>query len=242
MTGPTVIVPMLRTVRPTAHVSIILRWEGIVIDPLGALLAVLVFEFIISGGIAGHALSHTLVSFGKIIVIGTALGVAAGQFLGVALRRHWLPEYLHNVASLTLVFGVFAISNTIQHESGLLTVTVIGIWLANMRDVSVENILNFKESLSVLLISGLFILLAARLDFAQLYQLGWSAVGVLAVMHFIARPLKILICTWGSALNGRSARCWPGLRHAVLWPPLLPPCLRCACKNKATKTRNCGCH
>lgn len=201
VTGPTVIVPMLRTVRPTAHISNILRWEGIVIDPIGALLAVLVFEFIISGGIAGHGLGHTLVSFGKLLVIGSALGAAAGHFLGMALRNHWFPEYLHNMATLTLVFGVFALSNTVQHESGLLTVTVMGIWLANMRGVSVENILNFKESLSVLLISGLFIILAARLDFGQLQQLGWAAIGVLAVMQFVARPLKILVCTWGSALK-----------------------------------------
>lgn len=201
VTGPTVVVPMLRTVRPTAAVANILRWEGIVIDPLGALLAVLVFEFVVSGGIAGPALGHTLTSFGKTVLTGVILGVAAGQSLGVALRRHWLPEYLHNVAALTLVFAVFALSNTIQHESGLLTVTVMGIRMANMRGVSVDGILDFKESLSVLLISGLFILLAARVDFAELRQLGWAALGVLAVMQFVARPLKILICTWGSTLR-----------------------------------------
>lgn len=216
VTGPTVIVPLLRTVRPTAHIANILRWEGIVIDPIGALLAVLVFEFIISGG-TGGALGHTLLSFGSIIVIGLVLGVAAGQALGLALRKHWLPEYLHNVATLTLVFGVFAISNTVQDESGLLTVTVMGLWLANMRGVSVENILNFKESLSVLLISGLFILLAARVDFSQLKALGWPALGVLAIMQFVARPMKIFISTLGSSLkwNERALLAWIAPRGIV---------------------------
>ena len=200
VTGPTVIVPLLRTVRPSAHLASILRWEGIVIDPLGALLAVLAFEFIISGG-TGGALGHTLLSFGGILLIGLVLGAAAGQFLGVTLRRHWLPEYLHNVVTLTLVCAVFAISDAVQDESGLLTVTVMGLWLANMRGVSVENILNFKESLSVLLISGLFILLAARVDFSQFQSLGWPAFGVLAIMQFVARPVKIALCTWGSSLQ-----------------------------------------
>jgi NhaP-type Na+/H+ or K+/H+ antiporter len=202
VTGPTVIVPLLRTVRPSAHLASILRWEGIVIDPLGALLAVLVFEFIISGA-TGGALGHTLLSFGRILLIGLVLGAAAGQFLGMTLRKHWLPEYLHNVVTLTLVFGVFAISDVVQDESGLLTVTVMGVWLANMRAVSVENILNFKESLSVLLISGLFILLAARVDFSQFQSLGWPALGVLVIMQFVARPLKIALCTWGSSLTWR---------------------------------------
>ncbi len=202
VTGPTVIVPMLRTVRPTARISNILRWEGIVIDPIGALLAVLVFEFIASGQ-RGGALGHTLLTFAQIISIGVVLGVGCGYLLGTILRRHWLPEYLHNVGTLSLVFIAFAVSDSIQPESGLLTVTVMGVWLANMRNVSVDNILDFKESLSVLLISGLFIILAARLDLAEVKGLGWAAVGVFLAMQFIARPLKILISTWGSSLSWR---------------------------------------
>jgi NhaP-type Na+/H+ or K+/H+ antiporter len=202
VTGPTVIVPMLRTVRPTAHLSNILRWEGIVIDPIGALLAVLVFEFIISGS-GGAAFGHTVVTFGGQVLTGLAFGAAAGFAWGVVLRRHWLPEFLHNVATLMMVFGVFALSNHLQAESGLLTVTVMGIWLANMKGVDVKNILDFKETLSLVLISGLFIILAARIDFAQVTQLGWSALGVLLVMQFVARPVKVLVSTWSSSLNWR---------------------------------------
>ena len=202
VTGPTVIVPMLRTVRPSVHVSNILRWEGIVIDPIGALLAVLVFEFIISGQ-GGEALGHTLWSFARIIGVGVLFGIASGQLLGLALRHHWLPQYLHNVAALALVFAVFALSNVVEAEAGLLSVTVMGMWLANMPRVSVAHSLDFKESLSVLLISTLFVVLAARIDFGQLQQLGWGAVGVLAAIQFIARPLKIAISTRGSALSWR---------------------------------------
>lgn len=216
VTGPTVIIPMLRTVRPKPAVANVLRWEGIVIDPIGALLAVLVFEFIISGRGSG-ALSHTLVSFAEIIAVGLALGAAGGYLLGTILRRRWLPDYLHNVATLAIVLGVFAVSNEIQDESGLLTVTVMGMWLANMRDVPVDDILDFKESLSVLLVSGLFIILAARIEFAQLHLLGASALVVFLAMQFVARPLKVMVSTWGSSVkrNERLLLAWIAPRGIV---------------------------
>lgn len=200
VTGPTVIVPMLRTVRPTHRVANILRWEGIVIDPLGALLSVLVFEFIVAGQATG-ALGHTLLLFGEMIVAGVALGISAGYGLGIVLRRHWLPEYLHDVATVLLVFGVFTGADLVVPEAGLLAVTVMGMWLANMPDVHTDDILDFKESLSVLLISGLFILLAARLDLNDLYALGWPALGLLAFIQFVTRPLKVAAATWGSELS-----------------------------------------
>lgn len=200
VTGPTVIVPMLRTVRPNAAVANVLRWEGIVIDPIGALLAVLVFQFIVSGR-GGVAFGETLLNFGAMLGIGIVLGLSAGQALGEILRRHWLPEYLHNIGTLAIVFGVFALSDALKHESGLLTVTVMGMWLANMRDVHIDEILDFKESLSILLISGLFIILAARIDFHDFTLLGWGALGVFLVIQFIARPAKVLVSAWGSKLS-----------------------------------------
>ncbi len=201
VTGPTVIIPMLRTVRPNARIANILRWEGIVIDPIGAILAVLVFEFIISGQAGGGAFGHTLLAFGNTLLAGVITGTVGGYFLGVVLRNHWLPEYLHNVAALTLVFGIFTLSNFAQEESGLLAVTIMGMLLTNMKRVSVDNILDFKESLSVLLISGLFIILAARTEFSQFKDLGWSALIVFFTIQFIARPVKILTSTWGSSLT-----------------------------------------
>ena len=202
VTGPTVITPMLRVVRPKASIANILRWEGIVIDPIGALLAVVVFSFIVSQS-NGEALSSSLGTFAAVIACGSFFGVAGGWLFGLGLRRHWLPEYLQNLGALATVLAVFIASNSLVHESGLLAVTLMGMWLANMRGVDVRHILHFKENLSVLLISGLFILLAARLDLAALLALGPATLILLAVIQLVARPLNVAISTFGSNLNWR---------------------------------------
>ncbi|WP_295801489.1 sodium:proton antiporter [uncultured Microbulbifer sp.] len=200
VTGPTVIVPMLRSVRPNTRISNILRWEGIVIDPIGALLAVLVYEYVVA---SQSALEHTLVILLKVVAIGFGLGSLMGYFLGTLLRNNWVPHYLRNTAVLTLMLGAYAASDLMSHESGLLTVTVMGIWMANMKGLDVDDILEFKETLSVLLISALFILLAARVEFFTLAQLGWGALLVLGAIMFIARPLSVFLSSPGSGLNWR---------------------------------------
>ena len=216
VTGPTVIVPMLRTVRPSASVSNVLRWEGILIDPIGAALAILTYQFIVAFG-NDTALLQTFLTLGKMVLAGVALGAAAGYLLGLALRRGWLPDFLHNFTVLGTVFGVYALSNAIEHETGLLAVTVMGIWLANMPGVHTEDILDFKESLSIFLISGLFIVLAARMDFSTFQKLGWSALGIFVAMQFVARPLKVALATIGSKLNWRERALlgWIGPRGIV---------------------------
>ncbi len=198
VTGPTVIVPMLRTVRPSHQVSNILRWEGIIIDPIGALLAVLVFEYIIS---TQNAIGNTFIAFFLTVGVGVVVGAISGYLLGLALRNNWIPHYLTNTAVLTLMLGVFAASNYVAHESGLITVTIMGMWLANMKRVDVDDILEFKETLSVLLISGLFILLASRIDINAIIQVGWAAAIVLGVILFVARPLSVLLSSIGSKLT-----------------------------------------
>ncbi len=216
VTGPTVIMPMLRTVRPSPQVSGVLRWEGIVVDPIGALLAVLVLGFVISSG-AGGALGSTLATFAETIAAGTIAGLAGGWLLGEALRRDWLPTYLFNAQTLATVFGVFALADTVAQESGLLAVTVMGIYLGNRKGVPIEEILEFKESLSLLLTAVLFILLAARLDFAELQALGWEVVGVFLAIQLIARPIVALYGTWGSALSSgeRALLAWIAPRGIV---------------------------
>ncbi|WP_218418162.1 cation:proton antiporter [Alteromonas lipotrueae] len=199
VTGPTVIVPMLRTVRPKSNLASILRWEGIVIDPIGALLAVLVFEFIVAS--QGNAISHTFITFGKTIGIGFLLGFSSGYLLGLSIRKDWIPHYLLNTAVLTIILGVFAASNYVAHESGLLAVTITGMVLANMKNVEVEDILEFKETLSVLLISGLFILLATRLSLQSIADVGWGALIVLGAIMFIARPLSVAASSIGTGLK-----------------------------------------
>ncbi|HDZ36987.1 MAG TPA: sodium:proton antiporter [Marinobacter sp.] len=202
VTGPTVIAPLLRSVRPTAKLANILRWEGIIIDPVGALLAVLVFEGIVSWG-QGNVFGHSLYIFGKTLLIGFVTGALAGYLNGLVLRKHLMPQYLHNAGTLTFMLGVYAFSNELAYESGLLTVTVMGIWMANMKQVSVDSILEFKESLSVLLISALFIILAARVEFAAIADLGWGLAVVLALLMLVARPLSVFLSAIGTDLNWR---------------------------------------
>ncbi|MCL7745110.1 cation:proton antiporter [Guyparkeria hydrothermalis] len=218
VTGPTVIAPLLRIVRPTARVTKILRWEGIIIDPIGALLAVLVFEFIVTQSQAGEVgMSGVILPFLELVLIGAFLGVVGGWLLGQVLSRHALPDYLINVTVLASVLAVFTTSNVLAEESGLLAVTVMGIWLANMRGVPLEDILHFKETLSILFISGLFILLAARIEPATLSQVGLGAALVLASIVFIAQPLKVWLSTIGSDLNWREKLmiAWIGPRGIV---------------------------
>lgn len=200
VTGPTVIAPLLRAVKPTPAVAGVLRWEGIVIDPIGVALAVLVFEFIVADS-TQQAWSRTVLVFIQIVGVGALIGIAAGYLFGLVLRNRALPDFLQNVATLTMIFVTFVLADTLQPESGLVTVTVFGVWLANMPGVALDEILRFKENLSVLLISLLFLLLTARLDPAALVGLGWAAVIVFLAVQFLARPANVLLSSLGSRLR-----------------------------------------
>jgi len=195
VSGPAVITPMLRTIRPTPRVGRILKWEGILIDPIGATLTVLVYEFIQSY-YGGHSdFGAVAMVFLKICAIGLASGVFFGFGYGWLLKRHLIPEFIQNTTSLGLVFLVFAGSNAIEHEAGLLSVTVMGIVLGNMRGVDLRMMLHFKESLSMLLISSLFILLASRLDLDAFVALGWGGALLLILIQFVVRPITVWLCT-----------------------------------------------
>ncbi|TGD73421.1 sodium:proton antiporter [Mangrovimicrobium sediminis] len=216
VTGPTVVMPMLQAVRPTRAVANILRWEGILVDPLGAIFAVITFSVVVATQTSTHwieLLAHLL----RLLGTGLAVGLLGGWAWGWALRRYWVPQFLHNVATLLVVFAVFAISNVIAHESGLLAVTAMGVWLANARGIHIRSLLDFKESLSILLISALFILLAARLQFDQLSALGWPALLLILGIQCVARPLKVAACTVGSSLGWRERAMigWIGPRGIV---------------------------
>ncbi len=203
VTGPTVIAPMLNVIRPVREVDKILRWEGIVIDPIGALFAVLVFEAVRLGS-QGDLVGHTLLALAKTVGVGSLIGVGAGWLTTLLIRKDWLPVTLHKFGVLALVLVTFTLSDWLSHESGLLAVTVFGIWLANQDGLDLEEVLAFKEDLAVILISSLFILLAARLDLAQLWQLGPMVLALLCVVQFVARPLCILVSTRGSDLPWRA--------------------------------------
>ncbi len=216
VTGPTVIVPMLRTVRPVKRVADILRWEGIIIDPIGALLAVLAFDFYIASQ-SSDVFIDILALFLKVVGIGAGVGIIFGFGLSHILRKHWLPEYLRSPFTLLMVFVAFALSETMLHESGLLAVTIFGMIVANQRGVDVDDILDFKESLSLLLISGLFIVLAARIDLAGFVAVGWTSMLVVAGIILIARPISVFVSSIGSdlSLSEKTIIAWIGPRGIV---------------------------
>lgn len=202
VTGPTVIIPLLRQVRPTEKAAAVIKWEGIVNDPIGAMMAVLVFEIMLSGGfdnISGKA-GLTIVTT---IVDGTFFGALGAAIMYFTLKKHWIPEYLQNPVTLMVVIGVFVISNHLQHESGLMAVTIMGIILANQKSARIKHIIEFKENLQVLLISALFILLASRLQVSSLEYFNWSSALFLVALILFIRPISIFASTFNSKLSFR---------------------------------------
>lgn len=200
VTGPTVIIPLLRHVRPTGQVRAIVKWEGILNDPVGALLAVLVFEAILAGGFSGRT-GEAALQFFSSILIGCLVGVAFAALMLVLLRFYLLPDFLQNAFSLTMVVSAFTVSNHWQAESGLLATTVMGIALANQKISPVKHIVEFKENLRVLIISSLFIVLAARLTPEDFYGIGPASVLFLIVLIAVIRPAAVWTSCIGSKLK-----------------------------------------
>ncbi len=202
VTGPTVIVPLLRHVRPVHSVSYTLKWEGILIDPVGAVLAVLVFEAAVTVGLQA-ATTAVILGLLKTLLIGIVLSAIGSGLLVLLLDRDWVPDFLQSTMALAMVIGAFAASNVLQAESGLLTATLMGVALANQKRVDVKHVLEFKENLRVLLISSLFILLAARLKMSDLAGFGAPEFAFLAALILVVRPAAVALSALGSRLNWR---------------------------------------
>jgi NhaP-type Na+/H+ or K+/H+ antiporter len=203
VTGPTVIGPLLREIRPSGRVGAVAKWEGIVIDPAGATLAVLVFEVIgaTRESAAGSATMNALIGLVTTALVGLVVGLIASGLLVLALKRFWIPDYLQNSVTLMFVVAAFAVANTLHHEAGLLAVTILGIALANQRQVPVQGIVEFKESLTILLISTLFILLSSRISLNSLTAVGWRGIAFALVLVLIVRPCSVWLSTIGSGLS-----------------------------------------
>lgn len=203
VTGPTVVGPMLRHIRPVGKVSPIARWEGIVVDPIGAVLAVLIFETIepLRTSHFDVAASEAAIGLVKTIAIGTLLGGASAWALAAFLKRHWIPDHLQSPVTLMIVIVSFLASNLLQHEAGLLTVTVMGVILANQKAVVIKHILEFKENLTILLVSGLFILLSARVHLSDFTSMGWQGGVFVAIVLLVARPAAVFLSMAKSDLS-----------------------------------------
>ena len=207
VTGPTVIAPILRSVKPNKNLSTILKWEGIVIDPIGALVAVLIYElfFVSTMGVGGdHSMGLTQVAlrtFFLTICVGSFFGLFSGWALHYLLKKELIPHFLINVISLGFVLFAFAGADSLQAESGLLSVTVMGILMANIKTPNIEQILDFKESLTVILISVLFIILSSNISMSQLQLLEINSLYIFLLVVFLLRPLVVWISAWKSELN-----------------------------------------
>ncbi len=200
VTGPTVITPLVRQLRLQGQVGSLLKWEGIMSDPMGAVLAVLVFHAIrietmtVDVGEVARGLLMTT-------VVGAAFGAVAAGLLILSLKRYWIPDSLQHAAVLMAVITVFAGANQLQKESGLIAVTIMGVIMANQRLVPIRRLLEFKETVGTLLVGILFVLLTSRLKLSDLSIIGGRGWLFLAVIVVVARPAAVLLSTLGSRLK-----------------------------------------
>ena len=197
VTGPTVILPLLRQARLDKESASLLKWEGIVNDPVGVLLAVLTFQYCT---IAGGGLTDTLTGLGAAVVAAVLFGGAGGWLTGWLYRRGWVPEHLKAPILMVLVLGVYWASNLVQHEAGLLSVTLMGMVIGNMKLVEREALQRFKENLTVLLLSVLFIVIPSQLEPSQLALLDWR-IWLFALAMLLVRPLTIGLATLGAPMR-----------------------------------------
>lgn len=197
VTGPTVIGPIVRQLRPTRRVSSMLRWEGIVVDPVGAALAVLVFQAVIVSG-PEPAVGPALFTLGRLVLISTALMLLFGVTLEVAMRKHLIPDFLDGVVFLAAAVGALVVSNLLQPESGLLTVTMLGIYLGNRRQLRLEHVREFKEHLQVLIVGALFVLLGGRITPAEVVAVAPTAAIFVTLLILVVRPASVWLSLIGT--------------------------------------------
>ncbi len=217
VSGPTVVLPILRNVKPNAKINTILKWEGILIDPLGALIAVLVYEFIKSTSDGNYYTLETLKDFLTTISIGVFIGGIGAVLIWYMVGKNKIPDYLKNLFVLGMVILVFTISDTLQKEAGLLATTIMGVVLANLKLDDLKKILSFKEDISLILVTLLFILLSSRIEITQIEKLGLKSLLLLGVIILVIRPLGVWLSSMRSNLNWREVLfiSWIGPRGIV---------------------------
>jgi len=192
VTGPTVVLPLLRQTSVAARPRAILKWEAIVNDPIGALCAVVTYELLRQAGSGATWWQGIATLIGAAAVAGL-LGYGVARALGWALPRGMIPEFLKAPVLLVAVIGTFVGANALQQETGLLAVTVMGIALANMRLASLRDFVAFKENMTIILVSGVFVLLSASLDLSVLRRFEWRFGLFLLALLFVVRPLTVFI-------------------------------------------------
>ncbi len=203
VTGPTVIIPLLRHLRLSGKVGPALKWEGMMIDPIGVILAVLAFEAILAGELHGGAAVPAIGGFFIRVLTGGVIGLAAAWIFVFMMKRYWIPDYLESAAALMFVLAAYALANQFFSEAGLVSATIMGIYLANQKLVSIKPIVEFKENLRVLLIASLFVLLAARLKWHYLFPLQADVIFFFLFMVFVVRPVSVWASSIGTEMTWR---------------------------------------
>ncbi|WP_158734939.1 sodium:proton antiporter [Alteribacillus sp. YIM 98480] len=201
VTGPTVILPLLRQAKLKPRPAAILKWEGIVVDPFGALLAVFAFEiiqFLTNESVTVEA----LILFFLASLFAIAVGWGCGKGIGTMFERGYVPEFLKSPIVFAVVIACFTLADEVMHETGLLAVTAMGMTLANMHIASLSDMRHFKENISVLLISGIFIMLTASLERETLMQIfDPNIIAYVILMLIVVRPLSIWLSTMNTELS-----------------------------------------
>jgi NhaP-type Na+/H+ or K+/H+ antiporter len=202
VSGPTIVAPLLRTARPRGRLASALKWEGILIDPIGVLFSVLVFEGILEQEITSATLA-ILVGVLKMAGVGSLLGWLSARLLVTMFQRYGVPDFLHNAVALTMVIGIFTLANLLHEESGLFAVTVMGMVMANQKAVTIRHSIAVKEVLQGFLRATLFILLAVRLRPSDLALIDLMSLLFLAVLILVVRPAAVALSTRGSDWSWR---------------------------------------
>lgn len=216
VTGPTVIMPLLKQAKLKRRPAALLKWEGIINDPIGALLAVLVFEYFVSAVHQPFAVD-VILTLGLVLVVATALGAATGFALGWSFRHGHVPEFLKSPVMLGVILALYALVNMFQSEAGLMAVTMAGIVLANYKLRSIEELRRFKEYITIFLVSCVFIILTADMELTSLTRLDWRDAAWLALVIFGIRPLAVYLATLGTGIDPRERLliCWIAPRGIV---------------------------
>ena len=200
VTGPAVIAPLLRQAKLSHRPAALLQWEAIVDDPIGALAAVLAYKVIVvsvAASTGGAAAVQLIIG----LVVSIAAGVAGGYGIAQALRRGWVPEYMKVPVLFFVLICVFVGSNAFLYESGLLAVTIMGVWIANANLPSYEELRRFKEHAMVLLVSGVFVLLVASIDLGSIMALDLRALAFITAIILLARPITVYLSLLGTKIQ-----------------------------------------
>jgi NhaP-type Na+/H+ or K+/H+ antiporter len=202
VTGPTVILPLLRRIRVNANVSTILEAEAVLIDPIGAIVSVVTLEIVLAESTGGAA--RGLVGLPSRLILGIGIGVIGGVLISQLLRNSkWIPDGHANILTLALVLLLHEASDAIKAESGILAVTVAGLVVGNVKTRIARELREFKEQLTVMLVGALFIMLAADVSMQSVLHLGWNGLTMVLLLMLVIRPLDILVSTRGSTLTMR---------------------------------------